>query len=319
MAQLLTLRAEGVRSHDLRHPNDLRHAAWRPDGAAIMLAGNQGTVGIWDGNEAAWLPGGGFENLRGCAWSPDCTQATIVGNGGALLRFRDGRLFREAFYSPVSLRRVAWSPTGDVALIAGNDGLLLEIERTGVPRRAGFADSHLRAIEWLPAGDRALICANGGLYVYDRGKEGLARVHREERGDLIAACIDPDGRTFWACGFRSGAGHVEQRFGVLYRGTFDSWKLELATEPARDVVWTGVARLAESGGVILVGDPGDTGAGATLARPGASGRTEEIADLRSFHPAGVIARPPIPGKIPAALRAVQAVIFGSARSRFYRA
>ncbi|MBI4218797.1 MAG: hypothetical protein HY682_01545 [Chloroflexi bacterium] len=318
MAQLLTLGPGGIRSHDLRHPHDLRYAAWRPDGAEIMVVGNQGAAGLWDGAATRWLGGGGFDNLRGCGWAPDGAQAAIVGNGGTVLRYRNGRLAREPFASPVALRRVAWSPTGETALIAGNDGLLLQMGRGG-PRRAAFAESHLRAVQWMPEGDRALICANGGLYLHVAGGEDLERLHREEGGDLIGICLDAGSGRFWVSGFKSAPGSMERRLGILYRGKLDSLKLEIAAEPVPDLVWTGVARLAKAGDVVVVGDSGETGARQILGRLGKSGNIEPVAGLGDFHPAGVIASPEAADAVPESLREVQAIIFGSPRSRFYRA
>ena len=52
----------------------------------LLAVGNGGLVQTWDGRELGMLEGGTKQNLRGAAWSPDGTTALLVGNRGAVLR-----------------------------------------------------------------------------------------------------------------------------------------------------------------------------------------------------------------------------------------
>jgi hypothetical protein len=241
-----------------------------------------------------------------------------VGNSGAIVRLvggPNGRLERVPFFSPVALRRVAWAPSAELALAVGNDGLLLEVFRAGPPASAGFGEGHLRGIAWMPDGRSAVVFANGGILLYERGRGDLVRLHREPRGDLMAGFVEPESGAIWACGFRSRAGAVDRRVGILMRGRADG-HFEDAANEVDDVVWTGVARLGD-GRLLLAGDAGDTAAHNMLALFGPEGSLAGAVDTGAFHPASIALRPP--DQPLAKLTRFHAVIAGSPRSRFFRA
>jgi hypothetical protein len=110
---------------------NLRGAAWSPDGSLALLCGNRGCVLLGDGERFEPLHSGVVENLRRVAWAPDGSCALIVGNGGAVLRFDP----MAATLVPVpgdrahTMRSIAWRPDGAYALIGGYAS-----RRAGYPR-----------------------------------------------------------------------------------------------------------------------------------------------------------------------------------------
>jgi WD40 repeat protein len=156
---------ESVRSLEAPAQRPLRCAAWRPDGAVALLAGNRGEALLFDGQRFERLDTRTSHNLRGAAWSPDGSRALLAGNRGAVLMYEDGRFRELASPSHENLRRVDWSPDGSAALIIGNAGAVLRYDAAAdalapVP---GDRAHTLRSVAWRPDGAYALI----GAYASD--------------------------------------------------------------------------------------------------------------------------------------------------------
>ncbi|MBF6599524.1 MAG: hypothetical protein IVW36_03315 [Dehalococcoidia bacterium] len=188
----------GLRAVNVPAARPLRWAAWRPDGAWAMLAGNRGLVLRLElrGVDVAFapMPTGSTHNLRGVGWAPDGERALLVGNRGAVLLYERER-FRELESATVeNLRRVAWAPDGSCALIAGNAGVVLRFDaaaRTLQPVPGDRAHT-MRSIAWRPDGAYALIGAYASRYA------GYPRPHLLYRCDgrytqaLLATDDDDD-------------------------------------------------------------------------------------------------------------------------------
>lgn len=152
---------DGAAVHVIAAPAErpLRWAAWRPDGAHALVAGNRGAVLRFDGQRFDPIACDATHNLRGVAWSPDAARALLVGNRGAVLMY-DGASFRELpRATDENLRRAAWAPDGASALIVGNGGCVLQYDaRTDALQRVPGDPAHtLRSIAWRPDGAYALI------------------------------------------------------------------------------------------------------------------------------------------------------------------
>jgi photosystem II stability/assembly factor-like uncharacterized protein len=177
---------DGAMVHAIETPAErpLRWAAWRPDGARALLAGNRGQVLQFDvsgsgAKASVLLDAGSAHNLRGVGWSPDGSRALLVGNRGAVLTY-DGKRFDEL--PPVTvenLRRIAWSPDGSCALMVGNAGCVLRFDAaTGALQQLAGDRAHtMRSIAWRPDGAYALIGAYASPYA------GYPRPHMLYRCD----------------------------------------------------------------------------------------------------------------------------------------
>ena len=158
----------------------LRWAAWRPDGAYALLAGNRGQVLRFDGERFGTLATESAHNLRGVGWSPDGERALLVGNRAAVLLYGGDASFSELpRVTDENLRRVAWSPDGSCALIAGNAGVVLRFDAASRTLQAlpGDRAHTMRSIAWRPDGAYALI---GG---YASNHAGYPRPHMLYRCD----------------------------------------------------------------------------------------------------------------------------------------
>ncbi|MDP9235815.1 MAG: WD40 repeat domain-containing protein [Chloroflexota bacterium] len=184
MTRIYTYDGAAVRALEAPGARPLRWAAWRPDGARALLAGNRGQVVELDASPTGalafgLLDAGSAHNLRGVGWAPDGSRALLVGNRGAVLDY-DGRSFTELVPITVeNLRRIAWSPDGSCALIAGNAGCVLRFDAaTGALQQLPGDRAHtMRSIAWRPDGVYALIGAYASHYA------GYPRPHMLYRCD----------------------------------------------------------------------------------------------------------------------------------------
>jgi hypothetical protein len=180
----------------------LRWAAWRPDGAFALLAGNRGQALRFDGERFEQLPSESAHNLRGAAYSPDGALALLAGNRGAVLLY-DGARFEELpGVTPENLRRVAWAPDGASALIIGNGGVVLRFDRASralLPLPGDRAHT-MRSIAWRLDGAYALIGAYASAYAgYPRphvlyrcdGRYTQALLATDDQDDAVAIDWQP--------------------------------------------------------------------------------------------------------------------------------
>ena len=161
MTTIYVYDGDAVRAVEAPAARPLRWAAWRPDGAHALLAGNRGQVLRFDGERFEQLASQSAHNLRGAAWAPDGARALLVGNRGAVLLY-DGKRFTELpAATPENLRRAAWAPDGSCALIVGNAGCVLRYDAsTGALLQLPGDRAHtMRSVAWRPDGAYALIGA----------------------------------------------------------------------------------------------------------------------------------------------------------------
>jgi hypothetical protein len=252
----------GFRPLDWQTRRAMRWAAWRPDGSAALLVGNNGSALLFDGTGLDVLATGTRQNLRGAAWSPDGTTALLVGNRGAILVL-DGEEMREL--EPVTsenLRRVAWHPHGDEALVIGNAGVVLRYERhTGIVQALPGDRAHtLRSLAYRPDGSYALVGAYASrwagyprphaLYRCDgRYLQGLLATDDED--DLVAVDWSSTGRAL-ACGYAQRRDGETINKALLFDGS--SWQTRAWAARGRLVL--GGAWRPGSGQALLVGEAG---------------------------------------------------------------
>ncbi|MEM2870588.1 MAG: fibronectin type III domain-containing protein [Thermoplasmata archaeon] len=159
---------DGAFTSSIAHRSSLNRMAWRPDGSAALVVGEEGYVGIYDELSLEELSRRTItETLFSVAWSPDGTLALAVGAGG-LVAVYDGngwdislvrvKTTRPSFYD------VAWKPDGSSALIVGEAGSLVRYSRNGniEPNLQSGTVQTLRAVAWSPSGDYALIVGDSG-------------------------------------------------------------------------------------------------------------------------------------------------------------
>jgi hypothetical protein len=191
-----------LRAIDAPGARPLRWAAWRPDGAYALLAGNRGEAWRFDGRAFERMETRSGHNLRGVAWSPDGARALLVGNRGAVLLYDGARFDELASPTTENLRRAAWSPDGASALIIGNAGVVLRFDaRTGALDPLPGDRAHtLRSIAWRPDGASALIGAYASRYAgYPRphvlyrcdGRYTQALLATDDEDDAVAVSWRP--------------------------------------------------------------------------------------------------------------------------------
>jgi WD40 repeat protein len=151
----------GFRPLDWQPPRTLRWAAWAPDGAMLLLAGNGGSALLSDGESLQPLETGTKQNFRGAAWSPDGSTALLAGNRGAVFRLRGEAVDELLAVTSENLRRVAWHPTGAYALIVGNSGVVLRYDAGSgaLAPLPGDRAHTLRSVAFRPDGEYALVGA----------------------------------------------------------------------------------------------------------------------------------------------------------------
>jgi len=212
---------------------NLRGAAFSPDGSEALLAGNRGFVLHYDGTSVRRIAAPTHENLRRVAWHPDGRFALIVGNAGTVLRYEGGSLTPVPGDRAHTLRTVAWKPDGAYALVGAYasryagyprphalykcDGLYLQALLTSDD------EDDFVAIDWHPSGTHALIA--GYAYQGERGVaankllsydgSGFTSRAVEASGALLGAAWHPSGQYALLCGengalLRYDGEHVEQ-------------------------------------------------------------------------------------------------------------
>jgi hypothetical protein len=202
MSSIYIYEGDEVRAIDAPGVRPLRWAAWRPDGAFALLAGNRGEAWRFDGRAFARLDTKSTHNLRAVAWSPDGARALLAGNRGAVL-LHEGDRFRELASPTVeNLRRAAWSPDGSCALIIGNAGVVLrfDAESGTLAPLPGDRAHTLRSIAWRPDGAYALIGAYASAFAgYPRphalyrcdGRYTQALLATDDEDDAVAVSWRP--------------------------------------------------------------------------------------------------------------------------------
>ena len=178
----------------------LRWAAWH-DGEALLV-GNGGTALRFQGRRFGPVDTGTKQNLRGAAFSPDGSEALLVGNRGLVLHHNGSNVRALPSPTNENLRRVAWHPSGEFALIAGNAGTMLRYQDGALTPVPGDRAHTLRTIAWRPDGAYALVGAYASRYAgYPRPHalykcDGLylqALLTSDEEDDFVAVDWDQDG------------------------------------------------------------------------------------------------------------------------------
>ena len=201
---------------------NLRGAAFSPDGSKALLVGNRGLVLLYDGASVRALASPSHENLRRAAWHPSGEHALIVGNAGTVLRYADGSLTPVPGDRAHTLRALAWRPDGAYALVGAYasryagyprphalykcDGLYLQALLTS------DEEDDFVAVDWHPDGTHALIAgyaflreepalsASEGNKLLTYNGRGFASRAVEASGALLGAAWHPGGEYALLCG-----------------------------------------------------------------------------------------------------------------------
>jgi hypothetical protein len=118
------------------------------------------------GERIQLLDSGSKQNLRGAAWSPDGRTALLAGNRGAVLRLRGEVIDELPAVTAENLRRVAWHPSGEYALVVGNAGTVLRYDAGSAALQPlpGDRAHTLRSVAFRPNGEYALVGAYASRY-----------------------------------------------------------------------------------------------------------------------------------------------------------
>ncbi|MEX2157887.1 MAG: WD40 repeat domain-containing protein [Dehalococcoidia bacterium] len=198
--QLYVFANDTLRSLDAPAARPLRWAAWHGD--RCLLAGNGGAALLYDGKRFQAIDTGTKQNLRGAAFSPDGSEALLAGNRGIVLHMQGSHVRPLASPTHENLRRAAWHPDGDFALIVGNGGTVLRYQDGALTPVPGDRAHTLRTLAWRPDGAYALVGAYASRYAgYPRPHalykcDGLylqALLTSDEEDDFVAVDWHPDG------------------------------------------------------------------------------------------------------------------------------
>jgi hypothetical protein len=165
---------------------------------------------LYDGIRTEHLTTTTRQNLRGAAWSPDGMTALLVGNRGAVLRVRGEAVDELDASTAENLRRVAWHPSGAYALVVGNAGTVLryDVERDAIDPLAGDRAHTLRSVAFRPDGAYALVGAYSSRWAgYPRphalyrcdGRYLQALLASDDEDDFVS--VDWQAGTALVCGY----------------------------------------------------------------------------------------------------------------------
>lgn len=218
--------------------------ALRYDPSAPLRTSPAALLGAGAGRFEA-IATGTKQNLRGAAFSPDGSEALLAGNRGLVLRYAvaDGSVRQLAAPTSENLRRVAWHPAGEFALIAGNAGTVLRYDPATAARGAlapvpGDRAHTLRTIAWRPDGRYALVGAYASRYAgYPRPHalykcDGLylqALLTSDDEDDFVAIDWHPSGTHALIAGYAYRTQGVAANKLLTYDGSgFTSHAVEAA-------------------------------------------------------------------------------------------
>ncbi len=169
--------------------------SFRPDGKRFAIAGNDGTVKVWESDTCREL-----RNLTGLAatvtslsWSPDGRRLSTADEYG-LVQIWDAETGRETARISHLARHVAWSPDGTRIATAGfgNEVRIwaaLNRQPAGPVLNLGGENG----IAWAPDGRRlAGIAKDGSLKLWDT-QSGQVLFTVPHVGSLVSVAFSPDG------------------------------------------------------------------------------------------------------------------------------
>ena len=187
---------DGKIRHELAgHGTWVYAVAFRPDGKRFAIAGNEGTIKVWDSDT-----GREVRNLSGLAapghcldWSPDGRRLASADQDG-LVRIWDPETGHETARISHSAGHVAWSPDGTrIATAGGDNQVRIWAAADGQPSGPVLSLGGENGISWAPDGRRlAGIAKDGSLTVWDTGS-GQVLFTVKQVGNLSSVAFSPDG------------------------------------------------------------------------------------------------------------------------------
>ncbi len=196
----------------LRHTQEVRCAAFSPDGSLLATGGNDRLIRVWDMANGYQLRtyDGHHETVRAVAFSPDGKY--VASAGGRDVRLWDPLTGKDVRLCPGQGRYVitlAFSPDGRYLAAGGDDNSLRVFEvATGKEKRA-VTDfrQEVQSVAFSPDGQLLLAgCGDGQLrlYLFPRLLKDEKQVVDWSAQDNVGAshfvAFAPDGRAFVRCG-----------------------------------------------------------------------------------------------------------------------
>lgn len=167
-------------------PDGATLAVQAATGDALMVAAPDGTVTARAAGHA-----GGTQSI---AWRPDGAGLVTAGQDGIVrgVGLDGGQVF-ETRLGPSWVERVAWSPAGDVLAAAAGRRLHL-LDTAGAVRASGPDEaSTITDLAWHPRGGRVALAAYGGIVVR-RAEDGEVARRFAWKGSALRLAWSADGR-----------------------------------------------------------------------------------------------------------------------------
>ena len=219
-SQIYAFEGDRLRPIDAPAARPLRWAAWRDD-RCLLVGNGGTALWYGPSGRFEPIDTGTKQNLRGAAFSPDGSHALLVGNRGLVLHYDGLSMRTLAAPTNENLRRAAFAPDGSCALIVGNSGTVLHYEGPSTALRTGSAltpvpgdRAHtLRTIAWRPDSAYALVRAYASRHAgYPRPHalykcDGLylqALLTSDDEDDFVAIDWHPSGARALIAGYAYG-------------------------------------------------------------------------------------------------------------------
>lgn len=135
------------------HAGGVLALAWRPGGALLASAGQDGKARLWgaDGEPLAELAGAAAWVER-LAWSPDGAHLAIASGKEVLLARANGAAVARLGPHPSAVTGLAWNRRGERVAASHYGGVTIWTARTGKPVRSLSWKGSMISLAWSPDG-----------------------------------------------------------------------------------------------------------------------------------------------------------------------
>ncbi|MBM4248298.1 MAG: hypothetical protein FJ149_02480 [Euryarchaeota archaeon] len=148
-------------------PDDLNAISFRPDGAVALVAGDLGTILLYDGGTPRPLATGTQKNLNDVVWAPDGGSALIPGNDGTLLLYDGTSVTRLNTTTALDIHAGAWAPGDGHALLVGEKGLCCRANATAFEVLDSGTSLDLTDVDFRPGSYATIVGVSGTVLRFD--------------------------------------------------------------------------------------------------------------------------------------------------------